>query len=78
MEDAKKVFLICEMIDLGYHVIKAKFSFEEAEKEVERLNQEDIKNAIKRFMAIGYSEENAMKQKLNQTARYHVEQVEVD
>lgn len=54
-----KVYLVCETIDLGYHVVAGYFSKDRAENEKERLVNKAIQEKIYDLMQIGYNKEDA-------------------
>lgn len=70
------VYLICEIVDLGYHVISGYKSKERAESELKTLKETALDEKIKGLMAIGYSRESAFNLVKNWPF-YEIEEVDV-
>ena len=56
-----KVYLVCETVDLGYHVVAGYLSENRARVEMEKLNEEAFQQKVQDLMEIGYNKENAEK-----------------
>lgn len=72
---AMEVFLICENVDLGYHVQGAFVSKDEADAVADAKNKEHVKVKVAQYIALGYTEEQAKVE--NQKGPFFVEAVEL-
>lgn len=73
-----KVFLICENIDLGYHVVRAFSDQNNANNVCEEMNKLHLSKTIDGLIThCGYSEERA-KEYANRSAQYYVEEIDCE
>lgn len=70
-----EVFLLCENIDLGYHVQGAFVSKDEANAVADARNKEHVKVKVAQYIALGYTEDQARAE--IQNGPFFVEAVEV-
>jgi hypothetical protein len=56
----KAVWVICQTIDLGYHMVKGYASYDKAKAELERMHAEAVDDKVKALMThCGYTKEQA-------------------
>lgn len=60
MSVMSNVYLICEKVDLGFHVVCATMDEEKADAICERMNEEEINHKIEGLMATDYTKEEAL------------------
>ncbi len=72
-----KVYLVCETVDLGYHVVTGYPSENRARVEMEKLNEEAVQQKVQDLMKIGYNKKNAEKY-ARQLHYYELAEVEVE
>ena len=72
-----KVYLVCETVDLGYHVVAGYLSENRAKAETERLINEAIQEKVQDLMKIGYNSEDAKKYAWHQSY-YELAEVDVE
>lgn len=71
------VYLVCETVDLGYHVVKGHTDRDRAQAEVDRLNSEALANCARDLISIGYTPDEAQVNATNRSY-YELTSVEVD
>lgn len=54
-----KVYLVCETVDLGYHVVAGYLSEKRARVEMEKLHEEAVQQKVRDLMEICYNKEDA-------------------
>lgn len=75
----RKVWVICETVDLGYHMVKGYDSYDKANTEFERMQAEAISQKVKALMNMphGWTEDKAIEY-ANSMSYYELESVEVE
>ena len=71
------VYLVCETVDLGYHVVVGYTDQARAQAEVDRLNSEAFANCVRDLIGIGYTPEEAQASAKHRSY-YELDSVEVD
>ena len=75
----KTVWVICEEVDLGYHMVKGFSSYDRAEAECSRMNEHENREVLARFVQGGYDQEYAENWvKHYESNKYQVQSVEVE
>ena len=72
----QKVYLVCESVDLGYHVVAAFTSEERATEEMKRLTEKAVAEKIQDLRNIGYTHDGAVEWASMHTF-YEIDTVEV-
>ena len=72
-----KVYLVCETVDLGYHVVTGYLSENRARVEMEKLNEEAVQQKVQDLMKICFNKENAETYARHQSY-YELAEVEVE
>ena len=71
------VYLVCETVDLGYHVVKGYTDRARAQAEVDQLTNEAITEKVAGLIDIGYTPDEAMAY-AKKLSYYELDSVEVD
>ncbi len=74
----KTVWVICESVDLGYHMVKGYGSYCKAVAECDRLNKQAINEKVKTLVEdFNYTRERALEYAMS-SGVYDVESLEIE
>ena len=74
----KIIYLVCENVDLGYHVVKAFTEQSAAISHAKQLDDQHRKDKVVALLKAGYDQESAEVYAKNMREEFFVEEVELE